>query len=62
VALQQGVILMNSLKEECMRSMQQQLGTWEPSQHLIKDRKTKKTCVEMAGRRTFEAETRVKII
>jgi hypothetical protein len=21
-----------------MRSMQQQLGTWEPSQHLLKDR------------------------
>jgi hypothetical protein len=35
----------------------QQLGTWEPSQHLLEDRKTKKTCVEMAGRRTFRMHT-----
>jgi hypothetical protein len=33
------------------------VATWEPSQHLLKDRETKKTCVEMAGRRTFRMHT-----
>ncbi|KDR17433.1 Tubulin beta chain [Zootermopsis nevadensis] len=28
-------------REGCMRSMQWQLGTWKPSQHLLEDRKTK---------------------
>jgi hypothetical protein len=31
------------------------IATWNsgPSQHLLKDRNTKKSCVEFAGRRTF---------
>jgi hypothetical protein len=41
-----------------MRSMQYQLGTWEPSQRSLQDRgKPGKTCVEMAGRRTFRMRT-----
>ena len=32
--------------------------TWEPSQHSLVDRrKQRKTCVEMAGRRTFRILT-----
>jgi hypothetical protein len=39
----------------CMRSMQSELGIWEPIQHVLKDKgKQKKTCVEMAGRRTCD--------
>jgi hypothetical protein len=41
---------MNLSEAGCMSSMQQQTGTWKPSQHLLE---TKKTCVEVAGRRTF---------
>jgi hypothetical protein len=33
-----GKILINLNREVCMRSMQKQLGTWESSQHLLKDR------------------------
>ena len=42
-----------------MRSMQQQLvESWEPSQHSLLDRrKPRKTCVEVAGRRTFRILT-----
>jgi hypothetical protein len=41
-----------------MRSMREQLGTWEPSQHLlIRQRKTKEICIEMTGRRTFRLHT-----
>jgi len=41
-----------------MRSMQYQLESWEPSQHsLIDKEKSRKTCAEMAGRRTFRILT-----
>ena len=34
------------------------LESWEPSQHLLIDTgKPRKTCVEMAGRRTFRVLT-----
>jgi ribosomal protein S8 len=50
-------VLKNLNREGYMRSMHYQLGTWESFQLLIKGRKTKKTCVEMAGRRTFRMHT-----
>jgi hypothetical protein len=37
---------MNLSREGCIRSIQQQLGTWEPSQRLLENMGTKKTCVE----------------
>ena len=41
-----------------MRSMQRQLGILEPTQHLLIDTgKPRKTCVEVAGRRTFRILT-----
>jgi hypothetical protein len=47
-------------REGCVRSMQQQLVTWELSQHLLEDRKTdenQENLVEMAGRSIFLMHT-----
>jgi hypothetical protein len=41
-----------------MRSMQQWLESWEPSQHSLLDTgKPRKTCAEVAGRRTIRILT-----
>ena len=41
-----------------MRSISGNLGCWEPSERLlIGTGKPRKTCVEMAGRRTFRVLT-----
>jgi hypothetical protein len=33
-----GLVLVNSSREGCMRRMQKQLGSWEPSQHSPENR------------------------
>jgi len=41
-----------------MKACSSDIETWEQSQHsLIDTRKPKKTCVEVAGRRTFRILT-----
>jgi hypothetical protein len=50
---------MNLSGDGCMRNMQKKLGSWEQSQHLLKDIGNTKTkfSVEMASRRTFRMHT-----
>jgi hypothetical protein len=40
---ERSLLLKNFNQEGCMRHKQMQLGTWAPNQHLLEDRKTRKT-------------------
>jgi hypothetical protein len=55
---QQGIILMSLKSGRLHEKHAVATRTWEPSQHLLEDRrKIKKACVEMAGHRTFRMHT-----
>ena len=51
-------LLINLCREGYMKSLKWQLASWKPSQHLLIDTgKQRKTCVVVAGRRTFRILT-----
>jgi len=51
-------LLQNLSREGYMKACSGNLESWEPSQRLLLDTgKPRKTCVEMAGRRTFRILT-----